>query len=299
MADQVGLAARSTVGAWYRANLARVYLEAGRLAEAERLGQALQAGLAKIGKGRALLVTLTTLGQLRLAQNCPREAARLLANAVQEWQQSRSYGDIACLLLHAVAARRAENWPAARTSLRQAEEALAGSDFVRFKVLLHYARFELFGARAELEAAYQEIRRQAALFVDDRLKHDFLAEVALHREIEARWRQEPAGPPPQLVRLARADAPLGRPLAEAERAPVRWTVDAGQADRQILQAQGKVALRRHRLQRLLAEAQAQAAAPTDEDLARALGVSRRTILRDMAALAQTSQATPTRRRKSS
>jgi predicted DNA-binding transcriptional regulator YafY len=50
------------------------------------------------------------------------------------------------------------------------------------------------------------------------------------------------------------------------------------------------------LQRLLYEAQAQGAAPTDDDLAAALDVSRRTVLRDMAALQAAGVAVQTRAR---
>ena len=50
------------------------------------------------------------------------------------------------------------------------------------------------------------------------------------------------------------------------------------------------------LRRLLAEAVAQKAAPTDDDLAAMLGVSRRTVLRDMELLAVEGVALPTRKR---
>jgi biotin operon repressor len=53
------------------------------------------------------------------------------------------------------------------------------------------------------------------------------------------------------------------------------------------------------LRRLLAEAEAQGAAPTDDDLARALGISRRTVLRDMEALREAGVTFPTRRRSPS
>lgn len=79
---------------------------------------------------------------------------------------------------------------------------------------------------------------------------------------------------------------------------MRWTVDAGEADAIVLQRGGKAALRRHRLQRLLDEATAQGAAPTDAELAAALDVSRRTVLRDIAQLAQAGHAAATRRRRS-
>jgi predicted DNA-binding transcriptional regulator YafY len=78
---------------------------------------------------------------------------------------------------------------------------------------------------------------------------------------------------------------------------VRWTMDDGAADASVLHQSGKAALRRHRLRRLLDEAAAQGAAPTDDELAAALGVSRRTVLRDIAQLAQAGHASATRRRR--
>lgn len=63
---------------------------------------------------------------------------------------------------------------------------------------------------------------------------------------------------------------------------VYWTVDDGPADLALLRAQGTVALRRARLNRLLDEAQAQGGQPTVTQLAEALNVSPRTIQRDLA-----------------
>ncbi len=98
------------------------------------------------------------------------------------------------------------------------------------------------------------------------------------------------------ISLARADAPFGKPLTEVDRITVRWTVDAGTPDQALLEHAGKVALRRHRILRLIGEAQAQGAAPTDADLARVLDVTQRTIEADMVALRSAGIATPTRRR---
>lgn len=98
------------------------------------------------------------------------------------------------------------------------------------------------------------------------------------------------------IHLARAGAPLGRPLSAEERVLVRWNVDAGEADRQLLQREGKVALRHHRILRLIAEAQEQGGRPTDVDLARALKVTERTIVADMAALHANGHSPATRRR---
>jgi tetratricopeptide (TPR) repeat protein len=69
-----------------------------------------------------------------------------------------------------------------------------------------------------------------------------------------------------------------------DRIRILWTVDGGQADARLLDLEGKVALRRQRVRRLLAEATQQGADPTQEDLAKALGVSVRTIRSDLGAL---------------
>ncbi|HID33301.1 MAG TPA: tetratricopeptide repeat protein [Anaerolineae bacterium] len=84
------------------------------------------------------------------------------------------------------------------------------------------------------------------------------------------------------VRLACIDAPTGRPLREDEWVEVRWTVHDPEDER----IRGKVERRRHRLTRLLHEAEQQNTAPTVDDLAAALKVSRATIKRDLAALRQ-------------
>jgi hypothetical protein len=86
----------------------------------------------------------------------------------------------------------------------------------------------------------------------------------------------------------------GQALRDTPTHPVIWTIDAGAEDRQILQRHGPVALRRVRIQRLLAEAIEQEAVATQEDLAYALHVSVRTIKRDCVALETTGVALPTR-----
>lgn len=97
----------------------------------------------------------------------------------------------------------------------------------------------------------------------------------------------------EMVTLARADAPLGRPLTPDEKVTLCWTVEAPE-DASVA---GKVARRRYVLCRLLAEAEAVGAAPTDAELAAALGVCRHTILRDVAALGREGARFPTRRRR--
>ena len=92
------------------------------------------------------------------------------------------------------------------------------------------------------------------------------------------------------VRLPAASAPTGRPLRDEEWMEVVCTV-AALEDEAIV---GKVARRRHRLLRLLREAGEQDAAPTVDDLAEALEVSRATIKRDLAGLRRAGHAVHTR-----
>ena len=62
---------------------------------------------------------------------------------------------------------------------------------------------------------------------------------------------------------------------------MHWTVSALEDESVV----DKTVLRQQRLRRLLQRAESQSAAPTDDDLAGALGVSRRTFLRDIQAMA--------------
>lgn len=98
------------------------------------------------------------------------------------------------------------------------------------------------------------------------------------------------------VRLARADAPLGRALHDDERVALHWTIDAGADDAETRRLHGKVGLRRARIVRLVTEAHAHGALPTDAELAQALGVSTRTIEADVAALRRGGVVVRTRRR---
>ncbi|MCF6277126.1 MAG: AAA family ATPase [Anaerolineales bacterium] len=96
-----------------------------------------------------------------------------------------------------------------------------------------------------------------------------LENVTEHREIVAAWQQ---GQPNRIV--------INMPKVEGGNKDVIWTVDTPD-DTNIA---GKVALRRHRLRRLLAEAKSQGGIPTYQHLADALNVGLRTIERDMAGI---------------
>jgi tetratricopeptide (TPR) repeat protein len=159
--------------------------------------------------------------------------------------------------------------------------------------------------RAEriLSLAYDLLQRQAVKIDDEELRSSFLTEVLVHRQTVAAFqelqasRQESRTQTKKLVTISlpRAGAPLGRPLREDEFVMVTWTVAAPKDDTIV----GRVARRRHRIVRLLQEAQAQGAAPTHSHLAEALGVSRRTIERDLAVLQREHPGLPPTRGKMS
>jgi len=84
--------------------------------------------------------------------------------------------------------------------------------------------------------------------------------------------------------VASVNAPFGPPLADAEKVTVTLTVDAGAEDADVKMHQGAEAQRRGRLLRMVEEALEQGGVLTQEDLAQALGVTRRTVIRDVKAL---------------
>jgi len=94
--------------------------------------------------------------------------------------------------------------------------------------------------------------------------------------------------------LTKRQAGHGRALRDTASVEVAWSVDAGAEDREVLRRDGKAALRRVRLQRLLGEAIEQGGVATQEDVARALQVSTRTIKRDYAHLQAEGMYLPTR-----
>lgn len=98
------------------------------------------------------------------------------------------------------------------------------------------------------------------------------------------------------VRLVVASlrAPFGPPLTETDRVTVTLTVDAGPADAAVLAQEGRVGLRQGRILRLVDEALEQGGVLTEEDLARVLHVTRRTIERDIGGLKAAGHVVQTR-----
>lgn len=94
------------------------------------------------------------------------------------------------------------------------------------------------------------------------------------------------------IQLARINVPRGKKLVEEDYVQVNWTLVKPGDDLITPLA----ARRQHIIHRLITEAIAQGALPTDDDLAQALDVSRRTILRDIQRLQEQGMEIKTRQR---
>ncbi len=128
--------------------------------------------------------------------------------------------------------------------------------------------------------AYEYLLEGAATLQDEEARQAFFHRNPTMRRLMRELYARNIAPPPDvgiesvILPAIRGDEPLR----------VQWTVNAGPADVALKRGQGAIALRHARLARLLEEAQRQGADPSTADLARALGVSQRTIQRDLADL---------------
>lgn len=149
-----------------------------------------------------------------------------------------------------------------------------------------------------------EIRRQQAKTREQRflqiMEQEFsyppkIAQVILAEAQDCLQGERLALRPGQMrVILLSSQARHGRVLSELATREVTWTVDAGQEDREIEEAHGRVGLRQSRVQRLLSEAIEQGAMASQEDVAKALQVTVRTIKRDFEMLQKRGVYLPTR-----
>jgi hypothetical protein len=150
--------------------------------------------------------------------------------------------------------------------------------------LVSYARAQALRALGDDDGADRHLRRAHEDLVGmlsglgEADRHRALNSVPAHAEIVASW--ERRRPRTATASIAAAGAPGGRLLGPDEKVEVTWTVSTPADDR----IPDRVDRRRHRLVRLVAEAEAQGGAPTIEDLATALGSSPATVRRDLAAL---------------
>lgn len=160
--------------------------------------------------------------------------------------------------------------------------------------LFPYWHYQCLIANQRIPEAHQALTQAHQLLMEilqglssEQQKYS-LENVPEHRGIMTAWGE--IQPQRISISLPQIGAPTGRPLQSDEYVEVTWTVEALE-DGEI---EGKTDRRRHRILRLLAEADVQGAAPTVGDLAAILKVSDRTIKRDIAILRQVGHHIETR-----
>ncbi|MBN1665855.1 MAG: AAA family ATPase [Anaerolineales bacterium] len=176
---------------------------------------------------------------------------------------------------------------------QNSEAAMAGLSESVLEACFHH--YQIMAAAGETQTARQALKKAVALIQerllvapDEACRAKIRQGIPLHKEILTVWAIQ--GPRQITIHLPSRTAPGGRPLRQEEQVPVTWTVSAPE-DEEIT---GAAARRQHCLQRLLQEAEAQGAAPTIADLAKATGSSQATVKRDLAALRAAGQVVKTR-----
>jgi DNA-binding SARP family transcriptional activator/Tfp pilus assembly protein PilF len=269
----------------------------------ERASQALQIAQT-LGDRHTRAAALTIMAHARLGLADPAGAATAYQEAVGLRRELGQHN----LVIEALAglARTALTQDDRAQALGFAEEILAHLETgtldgthepLRIYLTLYHVLDAMDDPRAGtiLVTAYSLLQERAEVIPDEDARRSFLENVSAHREIVREYQELQTSQQESLVAvsLPRIDAPLGRPLREDEYVEVSWALDAPEDEA----VQGKVPRRRQQILRLLRQAHSQGAAPRDEDLAEALGVSLATIRRDMAALRDQGHDLPTRWRK--
>ncbi len=230
-------------------------------------------------------------GELCLARGDFLQAQKFFRQGKQYYQEA-GWSDFYHLMesFDAICCLKTGNLDEAVQLSRQAVDGIEGSEMIvsfhHFQIMNAVGQNQ--SARIALAQAVNQAEKRVRAAPDETCRHNLLEEVPLHKEIMAA--RAAYGSQKVTVRLPRLGAPTGRPLRDNEWADVTWTVSCLEDEA----LPNKAERRQRQILRLLEEARAQQAAPTVSDLADALGVSRATIKRDLAALRGSGQEVKTR-----
>ena len=278
-------------------NLGLAYNELGDLAQAEQHYQeSLRINRAR-GYRRGEAHNLSGLGVALLNSGEWERALLMLETAREIWEDLADRSE----QIEALAGLAMVNLEMGQTDRAQEhlQQALARAHLqpedASLRQWLHYVAYRVYQHQGQTEQGMQHLLEacRAMLEIADALpeadREHFLQQATVNKKmrqaLETHTRRVS-------VRLARLEAPVGRKLEDDELCLVEWTVFAPQDN--LIEAASERRLQV--LARLLHEANQQGAAPTDDDLAQALGVNRRTILRDMKILSARGVDLPTRGR---
>lgn len=235
-------------------------------------------------------ITLIELGRISEAQESL-EASLAIRHALGERD---NLTDTYCTLarFHLVQGRQAQAEQAFRSAQEHHNPAQDSTEIQRN---FHYTAYLIYNAQDDQANALDQLLKAEdamhamAQNIPDADRTRFLNLLSANQKIQ----QALAAHEQQVqVQLVRMEVPAGRKLVEGDYVQVTWTLFKP-GDERISHG----SLRRQQvIRRLLTEAVAQGAMPTDDDLAQALHVSRRTILRDIQRLQEQGVEVKTRHR---
>jgi DNA-binding SARP family transcriptional activator len=252
---------------------------------------------------------LVTLVEVYLVVGRPKEALEWLQQALTSLEAASDFFYVPLALsLLAIAQRDLGLLKAAFDSSQRAMEILSqNGDFAFGALDVYWNRFLILrdigdpGSAATLEKAHQLVTARAAQL--GRVARARFMRVPVNRQIVETWVKlfgggvslrsfgdadgngDHSGAMKKLALLIpRTGTPWGRRLRQYDFVEVILTVDAGKQDQALRELKGDLGVRRSRILRLCAEAYVQGGDPREEDLARVLGVTTRTIRSDIAYL---------------
>ncbi len=276
---------------YYGASLIECYTMAGDFETAEKGIPDLLNWLKEEESGRGPIYGWTVVGTLRYYQG-DLEAAYYAHSRALALAEHRGSVTSSPLLCHAEAAHLTGRFAEAQSSFERARSQIKTGFVSSNLTYFYYVHYLLTNDVAQLKLARQSMFDCANLLQNPNFVQAHLHQLPLHDDINRAWQEW--YPKQNLTRLAHVDAPLGVPLGEADWVKVRLTIEMEDEEADLL-LEGKVALRRYRLQRIVAEATVQGGVPTHQDLAKLLGVTVRTIERDSRALSAAGTPLQTRR----
>ena len=165
---------------------------------------------------------------------------------------------------------------------RTALQKLAERELYDIASEIYYARAMVFKSKKDEASAWEYLERayHNLLKIAEEIDDEAARKAFFERDPTVRRLMK------EVIALGLAKQPgagvVSRhlPGLHGDQVYVKWTVDTGSADAALKNAKGSITLRRTRLARLLKESQEQGAAPSNQELADALGISTRTVQRD-------------------
>lgn len=274
----------------YRAFALEAYTAAGMFEEANGLAGPLLEWATSEGQGHPKVRALTAVAVLRFDEKDYEASYQLMCQVMDAIAFEASASTRPYIMLAEVA-HLTQRPQVAQDALKQAESkikpGLVSANICHF----HYVRYLIERNPRSLIQAYDVMLGCAERITDFRLRRTFIYRNQLHQDL---FREMAKLPHFSKTSLSTKEAKKGQQGSEAHCIDIWWTLDGGAEDARILDEQGKIGQRHHRLRRLVSQAAVYGAIPTHADLAAALGVTTRTIERDSRQLQQAGTPLKTR-----